>query len=148
MIKVILFLLTYITVLVAAGKYDWHPEDPNAIHRKCKGDNPLPSQTLDDLQKGQITDCPEMRSLLLCTAKGMNVYSSEKGFDPDRLAYSLYRASNRQCNRELVRECVEQYKNVEPEDAMIFKVIKCIVEQEWDKKYEGLAHPTWQGGCD
>lgn len=98
------------------------------------------------MKHGQITDTPAFRALILCLAKGLTVYTTEQGFDSDRLAFALYRnGATRQCQRQRTRECIDKQKDIKPEGDMVFGVMKCIVDLEMEKIDEDGPPSEWKG---
>uniref|UniRef100_A0A1I8NYX4 Odorant binding protein n=1 Tax=Stomoxys calcitrans TaxID=35570 RepID=A0A1I8NYX4_STOCA len=143
--KTIFILLIWAFLQVLGDKNDWYPANANEIQRGCKEQHPVPSETIDQVQRGEINDSLALRAYILCAAKGLNVFSPGKGFDADRLAYALNRiGANRQCQRSRVRECVEKHKNVQADDAKAFSVVKCILDLEHSKADEDGPANTWK----
>ncbi|XP_073818104.1 uncharacterized protein [Musca autumnalis] len=150
MYKIILLSVACILVQVYAARNDWYPTNAYSILQNCKEQYKLPEAVIDDIDHGRIVDSPTFRGLILCASKGFNVYSSENGYNSDRLAYALYRIGlNRTCRRQLVGECVAKFNDVKPEDEMAFNIIKCILEKEVSPEVvEQDGHPQQWKGCD
>ncbi|XP_005192090.2 uncharacterized protein LOC101896730 [Musca domestica] len=151
MFKLILLSVVCMHLMqVYAGQSDWYPTNAYSILQQCKEEHKLPEAVIDDIDHGRIEDSPTFRQLVLCASKGFNVYTSENGYNADRLAYALYRIGmNRTCRRQLVGQCVTKYKDIKPEDEMVFHIIKCILEKEVSPEVvEKDGPPSEWKGCD
>ncbi|XP_061394977.1 uncharacterized protein LOC133330556 [Musca vetustissima] len=131
-------------------KDDWYPERAYSTLQKCKDQHPLPEAVLEDIDNGRMEDSPTLRQLILCASKAFNVYTTEHGYNADRLAHALYRIGmNRTCRRQVANECVTKYKDVKPEDEMAFNIIKCIIDKEVSPEVvERDGPPSEWKGCD
>ncbi|XP_011294236.2 uncharacterized protein LOC101896945 [Musca domestica] len=120
---------------LADDPHDWYPKNPVAVHEKCREENPLTEESRNDLEKGVIHAHPDLIAFFLCTAKFMNFYTTENGFDANRLIYALEKMDLLH-NRNAVEECVKKNKDVSPEETKVFNVAKCIE----DKNVSGEKH--------
>ncbi|XP_073820398.1 uncharacterized protein [Musca autumnalis] len=135
--KIIFILIGSILLsqVFADDDHDWFPENPTTIQDECEKLNPLTDESKAALIKGTVHERPDFIGYMICTAKGMNFYTTEKGFDTDRLLYVLEKM-NRLHNRNAVAECVKKHKDVKLEYTMVYNVAKCM--KEVNKKEESV----------
>ncbi|XP_005187748.1 uncharacterized protein LOC101896776 [Musca domestica] len=125
--KSFFILIGIIFTQVLANEHDWYPKDPGAIQDQCAESNPLTDESKADLLLGLVHYHPDLIAYIICTAKGMNFYTTEKGFDTERLLYALDKM-NRLHNRNMVVDCVNKYKEIKSEYEMVYHVAKCLKE--------------------
>ncbi|XP_005192094.1 uncharacterized protein LOC101897433 [Musca domestica] len=113
--------------MVSAELPDWYPQDEPAIEAKCRDENSISSDTMTKIWSHQIDDTPEIRKFLLCLAENKNVFNSDMGFKADRLQIIMKERAKMDCKLEFIEECEMGAKDMKPDDAMIFNIMKCIV---------------------
>ncbi|XP_061401186.1 uncharacterized protein LOC133336935 [Musca vetustissima] len=118
---------------VVADDHDWFPKDPAAVQEQCEKENPLSDETKDDMLQGVFHNYSDMTGYITCVAKRMNFYTSENGFDAERLVYVLNKME-RLYNRNAVEECVKKYDEITPESEMVYLVSKCVKEENVPKE--------------
>ncbi|XP_058977301.1 uncharacterized protein LOC131802000 [Musca domestica] len=121
-----IFIALILTKALADDDHDWYPKDPAAAQHKCN--DVLSAETKFNLMKGIIQNSPEVSGFFMCTAKALNIYTSENGFDTARLIYALEKM-NRLHNRSAVEECVRRNLDVKPEGTKVFNVAKCVEDE-------------------
>lgn len=115
---------------------NWYPKNADAIHDKCNEDHPLSLEIKESLRNRHPIDNPQVHGYFLCKAKGMNIYAKETGINVDRMSYTFYKNPKQSdCIKPVVEDCVNKHKDVTSEGAMIFKVIKCVVDVDNDNTY-------------
>ncbi|XP_073820402.1 uncharacterized protein [Musca autumnalis] len=132
--------LTFICMisLVLSERPDWYPENPNAIEAECTNKYSISAETVEKIRAYQIEDTPAIRSALLCSAVGKNIYRPEFGFEPERYVIGIKYGLNVDCKVEYISGCAQKYMDIESQEEKYFKFFKCVIENRKDncKKIE------------
>lgn len=91
----------------------WTPEIAEEMYKKCCEENNVNPQTKFDI----FTDSPEVRVHFLCKSKAFNVYTEDKGFHLDRIAYDPFSL-----------ECINKNKSISSHDEKVYKTMRCIAD--------------------
>ncbi|XP_061394979.1 uncharacterized protein LOC133330558 [Musca vetustissima] len=125
--KLSFILLICCSAMVFADRPDWYPEDEAAIEAKCREDNSISDETAKQIWSNNIEDNHDTRNFFLCLAEKKNIFSTETGFKPDRLLVVLKERAKLDCKPEFIEGCAEKGKDVTPDDAKMFTIMKCTV---------------------
>lgn len=110
------------------AKPTWFPDNEHEIFDKCNQKYNVTAEMEREFNK--FLDTPLVHNIVLCRAKGLNIYNDETGFDVDRLHEVFFRRNKNECQKTWVNECVNTYKDVTSKAEMAFKTIVCLAEKE------------------
>ncbi|XP_075144697.1 uncharacterized protein LOC142219717 [Haematobia irritans] len=124
-----LIIITLISTILAE-RPDWYPENPAAIEEKCMQDHSITPEIWSTIRSFKMEDSPNIRAFLLCLNINKGVFRPDKGFEPERLATGIRLTANVDCDVNMIRSCGEKYADLQPNDYMIYSIIKCTVDHK------------------
>ncbi|XP_073820399.1 uncharacterized protein [Musca autumnalis] len=135
-LRFVLLICCFATIF--AELPDWYPKNELEIEETCRQDASITPETMKKIMAYEVDDTPEIRAFLLCLAHNKNVFRSEMGFKADRLQFVMQKRSKLDCKLDFIEGCGNKSKDVEPDDAMIFAIMQCILDgrEENCKKIE------------
>ncbi|XP_005192091.2 uncharacterized protein LOC101896904 [Musca domestica] len=125
--KLSIVLIISCFAVIFAERPDWYPKDELAVEAKCREENSISPELMTKIWSSRIEDTPQVRNYVMCLGHNKNFYNSEMGFKADRLLVIMKERANMDCKPGFVEGCAEEGKDIEPEDAMLFKIIKCVI---------------------